>query len=89
MKLVANVMVLLGLIVLPLIPRAKLPRLLQAVQATRWIALTALLMIFLSLLAHRLDDAGLAVINGVEGNLHNNISEFRELNLYYLLLIYG
>lgn len=50
---------------------------------------TVMLTVLLSWLAHALDDAGLAVIDGVPGNLEKNISEFRELNIYYLFLLYA
>ena len=46
------------------------------------------LMVVLSRVAHLLDDTGLSHINGSPGNLENNILEFRELNIYYIFLLY-
>ena len=42
----------------------------------------------LSRLAHMLDDAGFSQIGDVAGNLTHNISEFRELILYYIFFLY-
>lgn len=60
----------------------------RLLRPSRWMAATVLLMVVLSLLAHELDQAGLSIIDGSPGNLEYNISEFRELNLYYLFLLY-
>lgn len=60
----------------------------RLLRPSRWMAATVLLMFVLSVLAHQLDQAGLSGINGIRGNLEYNISEFRELNLYYLFLLY-
>jgi hypothetical protein len=35
-----------------------------------------------------LDSAGLSHINGFQGSLEDNISELRELNMYYLFWLY-
>jgi len=46
-------------------------------------------MILFSRLAYFLDDSGFGIINLVQGNLSSgDISEFRELNMYYDYLIY-
>lgn len=50
----------------------------------RWFALTVLGMALLSSLAHRLDDAVLVP----NGSLENNITEFRELTIYYIWMLY-
>jgi hypothetical protein len=39
--------------------------------------------------AHQLDDMGLGMIDGVQGNLNQTIAEFRETSIYYLYLIYA
>jgi len=45
--------------------------------------------VVLSKLAHFLNDSGFGVINGVEGKLDNNISEFRETSMYYIYVLYA
>ncbi len=61
----------------------------QYLLPSRWFIATVVIMILSSRLAHFLDDAGYAIINGVEGNLSDgDISEFRELNMYYGYLVY-
>ena len=88
MKLAANLAVVAALFIFPLLPPGRLPAIARALQPSRWIIATVLLMVFMSWLAHTLDDAGLASVGGVPGPLEHNISEFRELNLYYLFLLY-
>lgn len=44
--------------------------------------------VVLSKLAHTLDDAGFGVINGAQGKLASNISEFRETSIYYICVLY-
>ena len=39
--------------------------------------------------AHQLDDMGLGIINGVNGNLNQTIAEFRETSIYYLYFLYA
>ncbi|MBI4396207.1 MAG: hypothetical protein HY548_03860 [Elusimicrobia bacterium] len=50
----------------------------------RWSLATLLAMVLTSGLAHRLEKAGL----NPDGMMNNNLSEFRELVLYYLVMIY-
>jgi len=49
----------------------------------------AVLALAFSKLAHYFEDAGFAMINGIEGKMHNNISEFRETSIYYIYLLYA
>ena len=63
-------------------------RIIRQFTPSRWAALTVVLMVVLSRVAHLLDDTGLSHINGSPGNLEYNISEFRELNIYYIFLLY-
>lgn len=58
--------------------------LIRYVLPNRWLALTVLGMALLSSVAHKLDDAGLAQ----EGSLNHNITEFRELTIYYVWMLY-
>ncbi len=48
-----------------------------------WYLAGVVLFLLLSRLAHLLDDIGLG-----NGNLHQNIGEFREHNVYYLAMLY-
>jgi len=64
-------------------------RTLRLLVPSKWVLAAVAVTIVVSWLAHVLDDAGLGIINGVQGNLHLNISEFRELNIYYLFLVYA
>ncbi len=56
---------------------------------TRWFALGFFIAFLCSKGAHQLDDMGLAIINGQNGNLENTIAEFRETSIYYLYLLYA
>ena len=50
----------------------------------KWSILTVLVMVIQSELAHWLEDLGF----DKKGTLHTNISEFRELTVYYLAMLY-
>ena len=88
LKLTVRITVVLGFLLAPLVrdripwPKARL------LVPSRWVIATVLSSYLLSRLAHWLDDAGVGMIDGVQGNLHLNISEFSELTLYYLFLLY-
>lgn len=56
---------------------------------SRWFIIGFIIVFVFSRLAHFLDGMEWDVINGVEGNLAGNISEFREANTYYLYLLYA
>lgn len=89
MRQAARVLVVVGFVLAPLVlPRSRNARL-RLLAPSRWMIPTVLLMVVLSVLAHALDDAGLGTIGGVPGNLDHNISEFRELNFYYLFALYA
>ena len=88
MKSVATATLVFVFLVAPFLLNRSRFRLIRLFTPSRWAAATVLLIAVLSRMAHMLDGAGLAQINGVPGNLQHNISEFRELNMYYLFLIY-
>lgn len=88
MKAASKLIVVLLFVVAPFLFRRSDQLAVRLLRPSRWMAATALLMFVLSVLAHELDQAGLSEINGTLGNLEYNISEFRELNLYYLFLLY-
>ena len=54
-----------------------------------WFILSIILAVLLSKVAHYLDDNGFGIINGVQGNLHKTIAEFRETSMYYLYFLYA
>lgn len=88
MKTVATATLVSVFLVAPFLLNRSRFQLVRLFTPSRWAAATVLLIALLSRIAHMLDGAGLAEINGVPGNLEHNISEFRELNMYYLFLIY-
>jgi hypothetical protein len=87
-KLVAKIGLLSGFVLAPLLLFSSRNRTIRMLLPSRWTIATVVLIALLSVLAHYLDDAGYSVICGEPGNLHKNISEFRELNMYYLMLVY-
>ena len=88
LKLLADVAILAGFVIGPLFFRESRIPLVRLLVPSRWMISTVVLIVVLSLLAHSLEDSGYSIISGVHGNLDKNISEFRELNMYYLFLLY-
>jgi len=88
LKLAASVAISTGFVLAPLFLANIRNPTLRLLVPSRWVIATVILMVLLSRLAHGLDDAGYSIIDGKEGILHTNISEFRELNMYFLLLLY-
>lgn len=88
MKTAATVALISVFLVAPFLLRNSRFQLVRLFTPSRWAAASILLFALLSRLAHLLDGAGFGQINGIPGNLENNISEFREFNMYYLFLIY-
>jgi hypothetical protein len=88
MKFATNIMVFAGFVLGPLLLGKSKNRLIRLLTPSRWMISTVVLILLLSVLAHWLDDSGYAFISGTDGNLEKNISEFKELNMYYLFLLY-
>jgi len=88
LKLATNIGMLTGFVLAPLFLSSVRNPTIRTLVPSRWMITTVVLIVLLSLLAHYLDDAGHSFIGGKPGNLHKNISEFRELNMYYLFLLY-
>jgi len=88
MKMAVNVAILAGFVLGPLLLGNSRNPVIRILVPSKWMIATVVLIVLLSQLAHWLDDAGHGVIDGVAGNLYLNISEFRELNMYYLFLLY-
>ena len=88
MRFGASVFIGIAFVFAPLLLQRSRRPLVQLLLPSRWMIATVVLMVLLSDLAHALEDAGRATIAGVPGNLERNISEFRELVLYYLFGLY-
>lgn len=88
MKFAASMAISTGFVLAPLLLSNTRNPTLRLLVPSRWVIATVILMVLLSRLAHGLDDAAYSIIDGKEGSLHRNISEFRELNMYCLLLLY-
>ena len=88
LKLMSNIGLLAGFVLAPLLLSSVRNRTLKLLVPSRWMIATVVLIVLLRFLAHYLDDAGYSMIAGNPGNLDKNISEFRELNMYYIFLLY-
>jgi hypothetical protein len=88
MKMAMNFAVLAGFVLGPLLLSQSRFPVIRLLVPSKWMISTVILIVLLSQFAHYLDDNGFSEIAGVPGNLEKNISEFRELNMYYLLLLY-
>ena len=88
LKLISNFGLLTGFVLAPLLLSSSRNPTMRLLVPSRWMISTVVLIVLLSLLAHYLDDAGYSIIAEKPGNLDKNISEFRELNMYYLFLLY-
>ena len=87
-KLAANIGILTGFVLAPLLLSNVRNRTIRILVPSRWMIATVVLIVLLSFLAHYLEDAGYSMIGEKPGNLLKNVSEFRELNMYYLVLLY-
>ena len=54
-----------------------------------YFSMSVVLTLILSKVAHYFNDAGFAIVDGVQGKLDNNISEFRETSIYYIYILYA
>jgi len=88
MKVASRIVMLAGFVIGPLLLEKIRHPVIRLLMPSKWMISTVVLIALLSLLAHQLDDAGYSIISGVGGNLDKNISEFGEMNMYYLLLLY-
>jgi hypothetical protein len=88
-KSILDLVIFLWFFLLPLITPSMRAKPFSNFVPSRWFSVAVLIGFCVSRLAHQLEDLGFDVINGVHGNLHKNISEFRELNTYYLLALYA
>jgi hypothetical protein len=89
LKLAGNILVLGGFVIAPLVFGDSRNRTIRLLVPSKWVIATVAVAIGVSWLAHTFDDHGFGIINDVQGNLHLNISEFREACVYYLFLVYA
>lgn len=90
LKKISDLAMILWFILLPLLnKKVSFPPLLKAVTPSLWFIPTLLIVASTSNLAHYLDGLDLDIINGVQGSLFGNTSEFRETNTYYICLLYA
>lgn len=88
LKLAATLVIAVGFVLAPLLRSRVRHRGLRKWIPSTWCIATVAIMFATARLAHWLDDLGFGIIDGEQGNLYLNISEFRELNLYLLILLY-
>ncbi len=84
-KSVANLVILLGFVLLPLFVRPSAPAWLRFLTPPRILIVTVLCSVALSQLAHYLDD----ISGDADHVLGSNIAEFREAFIYYIGLMYA
>ena len=89
LKKVNNLLIIVWFILAPLLAMRFNFKALKAIIPSPWFVASFMLVSVLSALAHVLDDRGMAYINGIDGALNGNISEFRETSTYYLYLLYA
>ncbi len=88
LKLASNLVIIGWFVVAPMITLFKRNLPFRTWVPAAWFSAAFGLTFLFSLIAHQLEAWELSTINGVKGNLESNISEFRELNSYYLLTLY-
>lgn len=89
LKKLTDLAVVIWFLLIPLIAQKVRLGFLKRLVPSIWFIAGFILSVFISRIAHTLDDSGFAVINGVAGSLTGNISEFREVSTYYLFLLYA
>ena len=84
LKRVADILLVLCFGLLPLALRTSANPLIRSVLPSPYCLLTLVVMLAMRSLAHGLQDLGV----GEPGSIEKNLSEFRELNIYYLAMVY-
>jgi len=84
MKRTCDVFLALWFVVVPLAFAESRRPLLRYLAPDRFFIITIVAMVLLSTLAHGLKDAGF----GGQGTISKNLSEFRELQIYYVFMLY-
>ncbi len=89
LKKITSAVMLFWFILLPLISAKVDLGALNGIIPSRWFIAGFAVSLLFSSLVHFLSDNGMDIINGVEGSLKGNISEFRETSTYYLYMLYA
>lgn len=88
LKKMADIMMLIWFVIIPLCKPKIKNRFLLNIIPSRWFIGTFITAIVMSDFAHFLEDKNFGIIDGIQGNLAGNVSEFREASNYYLYLLY-
>ena len=90
LKKLSDMLLIIWFIAIPLLNRKRqFPHFLHPVIPSLWFIPTLFIAAGASSLAHFLADLELDIIDGAQGSLIGNISEFRETNTYYICLLYA
>jgi hypothetical protein len=90
LKKISDLAMIIWFILFPLLnKKVSFPPVLKAVIPSLWFIPILLIAAGTSNLAHYLDSLEWDIIDGVQGSLFGNTSEFRETNTYYICLLYA
>lgn len=90
LKKISDLAMIVWFILFPLLNRkVSFPPRLERAIPSPWFIPTLIIAACTSSLAHYLDGLEWDIINGVQGSLFGNTSEFRETNTYYICLLYA
>lgn len=87
-KKIVDLGLILFFVILPWCVRETSGQWLRYIAPSRYFTIAAFAMFFLSKFAHALQDAGAGTVEGSIPMLSSNISEFRELFFYYVIMTY-
>ena len=89
LKQFVDLTTIIWFITLPLLENKIKRPIIKSILPSRYFVVGFLLTFLFSQIAHFLEGNNYSTINGINGNLVGNISEFRELNTYYLYFLYA
>ncbi len=87
-KLAGSALLLLFFFLAPMLFGNSRNRTLRLIVPSMWVLATVTLVVAMDRFAHFLENAGLGTIDGMPGPLTYDTAEFRELLIYYLVLVY-
>jgi len=89
LKRISDIMMATWFVILPLFNNKIKNELINSIIPSRWFIGTFFTAIIMGKLAHFFQDNDFGIINGIQGNLDGNITEYREASNYYLYLLYA
>lgn len=89
LKRIVDLIMIIWFVLLPIFAHKIKYLPLKSIIPSCWFIVGFIVAFASSSFAHYLEGMGFDYINGVQGNLAGNISEFREANTYYLYLLYA